>query len=144
MTDAKDLEARPVPGQPVLSASHVTKQFKVAGGQITAVDDVSVEFHAGKVLAAIQAHADDIPLICGGAVCKLLAEGYTGYLIQTTNDERCGPSASPGETNRKRSAASVCQRNRTGLRESSWETRPAETARPRSLVSALLLPGTVG
>ena len=38
---------------PVLSAEHVTKQFRVAGGQITAVDDVSVEFHAGKVLAVV-------------------------------------------------------------------------------------------
>lgn len=40
-------------GRPVLAASHVTKQFKVAGGHITAVDDVSVEFHAGKVLAVV-------------------------------------------------------------------------------------------
>jgi peptide/nickel transport system ATP-binding protein len=31
----------------------VTKQFKVAGGHITAVDDVSVNFHAGKVLAVV-------------------------------------------------------------------------------------------
>lgn len=38
---------------PVLSATHVTKQFKVAGGHITAVDDVSVDFHAGKVLAVV-------------------------------------------------------------------------------------------
>ncbi|MGC3994337.1 MAG: ABC transporter ATP-binding protein [Propionicimonas sp.] len=38
---------------PVLSASHVTKQFRVAGGHITAVDDVSVDFHAGKVLAVV-------------------------------------------------------------------------------------------
>ncbi|MBN9105600.1 MAG: ABC transporter ATP-binding protein [Propionibacteriaceae bacterium] len=38
---------------PVLSAQHVTKQFRVAGGHITAVDDVSVDFHAGKVLAVV-------------------------------------------------------------------------------------------
>ncbi len=37
----------------VLTASHVTKQFKIAGGHLTAVDDVSVEFHAGKVLAVV-------------------------------------------------------------------------------------------
>ncbi len=52
----------------------------------------------GKVLAAVQAHADDIPLFCGGTVAKLLDEGYTGYLIQTTNDEKCGPTSSIGET----------------------------------------------
>ncbi len=43
----------PRPGGPVLSAEHVTKQFRVAGGDITAVDDVSVEFHAGKVPAVV-------------------------------------------------------------------------------------------
>lgn len=38
---------------PVLSAKNVTKEFKVAGGHITAVNDVSVDFHAGKVLAVV-------------------------------------------------------------------------------------------
>ncbi len=46
--------------------------------------------HAGKVLAAIQPHADDIPLFAAGTVAKLLAEGYTGYLIRTTNDDMAG------------------------------------------------------
>jgi len=54
--------------------------------------------HQGKVLAAIQSHADDIPFFCAGTVAKLLQEGYTGYLIQTTNDEKCGPTRSLGET----------------------------------------------
>ena len=47
--------------------------------------------HAGKVLAAIQPHADDIPLFAGGLVLKLIQEGYTGYLIRTTNDDHTGP-----------------------------------------------------
>ncbi|HTH53460.1 MAG TPA: PIG-L family deacetylase [Edaphobacter sp.] len=46
--------------------------------------------HAGKVLAAIQPHADDIPLFAGGTVAKLIREGYTGYLIRITNDEMTG------------------------------------------------------
>ena len=54
--------------------------------------------HTGKVLAAIQAHADDIPFFCGGTVAKLVNEGYTAYLIQTTNDDKCGPTPSLGET----------------------------------------------
>ena len=54
--------------------------------------------HKGKVLVAIQAHADDIPLFCAGAIAKLISEGYTGYLINTTNDEKCGPTKSMGET----------------------------------------------
>jgi LmbE family N-acetylglucosaminyl deacetylase len=54
--------------------------------------------HAGKVLAAIQPHADDVPLYCAGTIAKLIDEGYTAYLIQTTNDEMCGPTSSIGET----------------------------------------------
>ena len=46
--------------------------------------------HAGKVLAAIQPHADDVPLFAGGLVGKLIREGYTGYLIRVTNDEMTG------------------------------------------------------
>ena len=69
----------------------------------TPVGEVTVEKltpdkpHQGKVLAAVQAHADDIPLFCAGLVAKLIAEGYTAYLIQTTNDEKCGPGTM-GET----------------------------------------------
>jgi len=47
--------------------------------------------HAGKVLAAIQPHADDLPIFAGGLVLKLIKEGYTGYLIRTTNDDHTGP-----------------------------------------------------
>ncbi|NLG28587.1 MAG: hypothetical protein GX557_11800 [Chloroflexi bacterium] len=54
--------------------------------------------HAGKVLAAIQAHADDIPFYCAGTLAKLIDEGYTGYLIQTSNDEKCGPTPRIGDT----------------------------------------------
>lgn len=53
MSDEEALAPRPATGQPVLSATHVTKQFRVSGGHITAVDDVSVDFHAGKVLAVV-------------------------------------------------------------------------------------------
>lgn len=47
--------------------------------------------HKGKVLAAIQPHADDIPIFAAGTVAKLIREGYTGYLIRTTNDDHAGP-----------------------------------------------------
>src|SRR5690349_3403874 len=49
--------------------------------------------HAGKVLAAIQPHADDLPLFAGGLVLKLIEEGYTGYLIRTPNDDHTGPGS---------------------------------------------------
>jgi LmbE family N-acetylglucosaminyl deacetylase len=46
--------------------------------------------HNGKVFAAVHAHLDDLPYYAGGLCAKLIAEGYTGYLIRTTNDEKCG------------------------------------------------------
>lgn len=43
--------------------------------------------HQGKVLLAVQAHSDDIPLSAAGTVAKLVQEGYTGYLVRTSNDD---------------------------------------------------------
>jgi LmbE family N-acetylglucosaminyl deacetylase len=43
--------------------------------------------HKGKVLLAVQAHADDIPLHAAGTVAKLIEEGYTGYLVRASNDD---------------------------------------------------------
>jgi hypothetical protein len=37
--------------------------------------------HEGKVLAAIQAHSDDITLFAAGTVAKLIDEGYTGHRL---------------------------------------------------------------
>ena len=53
--------------------------------------------HAGKVLAVIQPHCDDIPLYAAGLVAKLIYEGYTGYLIRTSNDEAAGLGDTYGE-----------------------------------------------
>ncbi|MCW5980127.1 MAG: PIG-L family deacetylase [Bryobacteraceae bacterium] len=43
--------------------------------------------HKGKVLLALQAHSDDVPLSSAGTVAKLIEEGYTGYLVRATNDD---------------------------------------------------------
>src|SRR5262245_22585016 len=43
--------------------------------------------HKGKVLLAVQAHSDDVPLMSAGTVAKLIKEGYTGYLVRATNDD---------------------------------------------------------
>jgi LmbE family N-acetylglucosaminyl deacetylase len=43
--------------------------------------------HQGKVLLALQAHSDDIPLSSAGTLAKLIEEGYTGYLLRATNDD---------------------------------------------------------
>jgi LmbE family N-acetylglucosaminyl deacetylase len=68
-----------------------------ASGSVFIERSVSGKPHTGKVLAAVQPHADDIPLFAGGTVAKLINEGYTGYLIRTTNDEKAGPGTT-GET----------------------------------------------
>lgn len=43
--------------------------------------------HKGRVLLAIEAHSDDVPLFAAGTVAKLIDEGYTGYLVRATNDD---------------------------------------------------------
>src|ERR1051326_2306701 len=62
----------------------------------TYADDLVIERnrpgkpHAGKVLAAVQAHSDDIPLFAAGTVAKLIDEGYRGDLIRISKDEAAG------------------------------------------------------
>ena len=65
--------------------------------KITIEKDAQGKPHEGKVLAVIQPHNDDIPLFAGGTVAKLINEGYTGYLIRTTNDEAAGKGETMGE-----------------------------------------------
>src|SRR6266480_824823 len=68
----------------------------------TFTDDLVIERnrpgkpHQGKVLAAVEAHSDDIPLFAGGTVAKLIDEGYTGYLIRVSNDEAAGSTLGYG------------------------------------------------
>ncbi len=52
--------------------------------------DAPLRPQAGKVFAASHAHLDDAPYYCGGTIVKLIREGYKGYIIRTTNDEKCG------------------------------------------------------
>ncbi len=66
-------------------------------GEIVIERDQPGRPHAGKVLAAIQPHCDDVPIFAGGTVLKLIAEGYTGFLIRTSNDEMAGSGATTGE-----------------------------------------------
>jgi LmbE family N-acetylglucosaminyl deacetylase len=48
--------------------------------------------HRGKVFVAVHAHLDDLPYFAAGLCAKLIAEGYTGYIVRTTNDEHSGGS----------------------------------------------------
>ena len=45
-------------------------------GNITIERPEEGQPYKGKVLAAVQPHADDIPLFCGGTIAKFIAEGY--------------------------------------------------------------------
>lgn len=54
--------------------------------------------HQGKVLALITPHLDDGPFFACGTVAKLLREGYTGYFIRTSNDEKDSYDLTLGET----------------------------------------------
>ncbi|MES2219344.1 MAG: PIG-L family deacetylase [Acidobacteriota bacterium] len=59
---------------------------------------VSGQPHRGKVLALITPHLDDGPIFAGGLLAKLLSEGYTGYFIRTSNDEKDSYDMTIGET----------------------------------------------
>lgn len=54
--------------------------------------------HRGKVLALITPHLDDGPIFAGGTLAKLLGEGYTGYFIRTSNDEKDSYDLTLGQT----------------------------------------------
>jgi LmbE family N-acetylglucosaminyl deacetylase len=72
--------------------------------------------HKGKVLLALQAHSDDVPLCAAGTVSKLIEEGYTGFLVRATNDDMgdapgLGTSGTIGENvlGNERDTAKVAQ-----------------------------------
>ena len=75
----------------VSTASAMTDEGPFAATEVQIERAQPGKPHAGKVLAAIQPHADDLPIFAGGLVLKLIQEGYTGYLIRTTNDDHTGP-----------------------------------------------------
>src|SRR5260370_21625265 len=54
--------------------------------------------HRGKTLALVAPHLDDGPIFAAGAIAKLLQEGYTGYFIRTSNDEKDSFDLSLGAT----------------------------------------------
>jgi LmbE family N-acetylglucosaminyl deacetylase len=54
--------------------------------------------HSGKVLALIAPHLDDGPIFACGTIAKLLDEGYIGYFIRTSNDEKDSFDMTLGET----------------------------------------------
>lgn len=72
------------------SAGPLQVAAQAAASELLVLKDEPGQPHRGKVFAAIHAHLDDIPYYASGLCTKLMREGYTGYLIRTTNDEKCG------------------------------------------------------
>ena len=79
-----------------LSASQLPAQS--AGESVVIERTASGAPHQGKVLALITPHLDDGPFFACGTIVKLLTEGYTGYFIRTSNDEKDSYNLSLGET----------------------------------------------
>ena len=66
--------------------------------QVVIERSIAGQPHRGKVLALITPHLDDGPIFAGGTLAKLMNEGYTGYFIRTSNDEKDSYHLSLGET----------------------------------------------
>ena len=68
-------------------------------------------------MAAIQPYCDDIPIFAGGTVAKLIHEGYTGYMIRTSNDEAAGVGDTIGEVILNNEIANRATSNVLGLKK---------------------------
>lgn len=104
-------EEQPIPPEPVTSGT----------GGLSYDVDVTIERkrsgkpHAGKMLAAIQPHCDDVPIFAGGTVLKLIDEGYRGILINLSDDSMAGDGPSIGDITLKNENDTVEVAKRLGL-----------------------------
>src|SRR5439155_457733 len=104
--------------------------------------------HKGKVLLAVQAHSDDIPLMAAGTVAKLVKEGYSGYLLRATNDDMGDapglgtPGArGPGEVLLRTAAGDQPRRGRERGGRSDDRRQPREPGQRAGRKSRLAPPG---
>jgi len=70
--------------------AHNTHTVRAGGTGIVVEKAQPGQPHKGKVFVAVHAHLQDVPYYAGGLCAKLMLEGYTGYLVRTTNDEKYG------------------------------------------------------
>ena len=54
--------------------------------------------YKGRTMVVVTAHADDFTIFAGGAIARMIDEGYTAHLIRVTNDEKDSYDLTPGET----------------------------------------------
>ncbi len=74
------------PGIPGLAAAAAP----AGSAEVVVVKDERGQPHRGKVFAAVHAHLDDVPYYASGLCAKLMSEGYSGYIVRTSNDEKYG------------------------------------------------------
>jgi LmbE family N-acetylglucosaminyl deacetylase len=82
----------------LFGAAQLRGQTPPPAGEVFVERAASGEPHKGKVLALITPHLDDGPFFACGTVAKLLKEGYEGYFIRTSNDEKDSYDLTLGET----------------------------------------------
>lgn len=112
-------------------AAHAQRELQAGGTGSTSYSvDVTIERsrpgkpHKGKVLAAIQPHCDDIPILAGGTVLKLIEEGYTGILITVSDDSMAGTGSSIGDIVLKNERDTVEMARRLGIKETFFLNYP--------------------
>jgi LmbE family N-acetylglucosaminyl deacetylase len=74
----------------IASAASAGMLAQVASPNIVVERSQRGQPHQGKVFAAVHAHAYEIPVYGAGLCAKLISEGYTGYVIRTSNDQLGG------------------------------------------------------
>lgn len=97
--------------------------------------------YAGKTLVIVTAHADDFSIFAGGTIAKLIDEGYTGYLIRVTEDEKDGVVSAP--ENSRRNGREVWDAARIlGIKDIfqlNQKNDELETVSPTELMGKLIL-----
>lgn len=82
----------------LFGASQLSAQKPASAGDVFIEHAATGQPHKGRVLALITPHLDDGPFFAAGTVAKLLREGYSGYFIRTSNDEKDSYNLTLGET----------------------------------------------
>ena len=82
----------------LFGASQLSAQKPASAGDMFIERGATGQPHKGRVLALITPHLDDGPFFAAGTVAKLLREGYSGYFIRTSNDEKDSYNLTLGET----------------------------------------------
>src|SRR5690348_12654495 len=71
----------------------------------------------GRTMVVITAHADDFTGFAGGAIAKMIDDGYTAHLIRVTNDEKDSYDLDVGETSHRNTVEMRAAADIIGIRD---------------------------